>query len=377
MRASAVVIALALVVPAAVVAPPVALADTEPRVVELSADPGPFTVSGFAGQAQSVITVVVDDPSGAIGPHCMDWYYAGFRARLTRTSGGRADVVDVDLPRTASVAGRDTYSAPWRIAATRSGTWTVTSLYACGTSPVDPRVALGVTRTITVVGSAVPRLASAVYVPRTLPWPPVPAVPGKVQQRAVLTYTTGTGAPIVGASLLVGTEYACWVSPIPPTRGNLGSRATTLRTDARGQVVVPLVELPPCVSLLGPPAVAGDAYTRALVRIDYPTLRYTYRYVVAVPSARSVRVGRSITVLGHAVPALGAVRLQRLVGRTWRTVATAPVRRSARFTLVAPVTRAGTAYYRVVALAPWTSRSYVTYSLVATPSRAFVVRGVR
>lgn len=373
MRTSVLVLSvLALVVPGVVVTADGATAGTPAQVVDVTADPGPFSVAGFAGQAQSVISVLVDDPSGTIGKHCMDWYYAGIRVRLV--SGVDVDVpaaaVEIDVPRVSSVAGRDTYSAPWRIASTRTGTWTITRLDWCGNNleSIDPRTTLGVTRTITVSGTAAP-VASVVYVPRALPYPTARNGSATARQSAVFTYRTGSGMPIPGATVTVGTEYACWFSPIPSTRGNSAWPTQTLRTSASGQVVVPLIDLVPCVSLMGPPAVAADAFTRALVRLDRPTRRYYYLRVAAVPSARYVRVGRTLTVLGQAVPATGSVRLQRLVGRTWRTVATARVRPSARFTLAVPVARAGRAYYRVIALSPWSSTAYVSYTLVATPTR--------
>ena len=369
------VMVLALLAPSALVAP-AAVADTPASIVDVTADAGPFTVSRFTGQAASRITVVVDDPSGTIGRHCMDFYYAGIQVRLQRTAGGPATMVDVDVPRVSSVAGHDTYSALWRIASTRNGTWTIVELMWCGQNleAIDPRRTPGVTRTVTVRGTALP-VATVTYVPKALPFPTRRNGAGGRSQRAVLTYRTATGAPIRGAAVLLGTEYACWSSPIPPTPGNAAWPTTTLVTDSAGRVSVLLNDLDPCVSLLGPAASAGFAYTRALVRTDSLARRYYYSTVSAAATSNRVVVGRTLTVNGAVLPRKGTVRLQRLIGRTWRTIGSAAVRASGRFTLTAPVTRKGVGTYRVVAAWPWSPTSFVTYALVPTASRSFRVTG--
>lgn len=364
-RTFAFVCSTVLVMSGMLVAPGVATAADPPgQVLSVTVDAGPFSVDGFAGQAQSTITAVVDEPSFTIGDaYSVECTYTGVKAVLERTSGGPHDTAAVDLPRVSGSGSVGRYSAPWRIASTRNGTWTLTRLEWCdgwAVTSVDPRVSPGVTRTITVVGTHVPT-TSVTRIPTTT------AYGGK--QSARYTYRTSTGAPIVGATVLSGTEYAC-MDPMPPSPGGHRWGDVTLRTDAAGQVTVPLLDLMTCVSLLGPPAVAGDLSTRALVREDWPIRREFYRWVSAVPTATAVRVNRTLTVLGSASPTVGVVRLQLLVGRTWRTVASARIRTSGRYTVYALVTTLGRNHYRVVALngAP---------TLAPTPSRTITVTGTR
>lgn len=346
-----------------------AAAEGPGHVVSVAVDPGPFVVDGKAGQAQATITAVIDEPSFVIGTQqLVEWRYTGVEAVLQRISGGAPAVVSVDLPRVATAGSVGTFSAPWRIAASRQGVWALTLLQWGAMGPaVDPRVALGETRTVTVGGSRAPS-ARIGYVPRAMPYGSSYSLP----MRATATYFSASGAPLVGARVLVGTEYACFADPVPPSRGGVrGFRA--LRTDGLGQVTITLSDLPACVFLLGPPAVPGDEWSRALIRHDVAERHYFYRWVSALPTSRSIRVGRTLTVVGGASPATGVARLQRLVGRTWRTVSTARVRPSGRYTTVVLMPARGRAYYRVVVLdTPVHPRS----TLLPISSRALLVRGV-
>jgi hypothetical protein len=82
-------------------------------------------------------------------------------------------------------------------------------------------------------------------------------------------------------------------------------------------------------------------------------------------STSSVRLGRSVTVHGSVYPVGNPVSLQRLVGRTWRTVATTSVRLSGRVAFTYAPTARGLAILRLLArgdpyrgyLAPTPSRS--------------------
>ena len=81
------------------------------------------------------------------------------------------------------------------------------------------------------------------------------------------------------------------------------------------------------------------------------------------PSAkRAVRAGRTLTVRAITYPGYGAsTALERLVGRHWRTVATAPVRASGAAFLTT-ISVLGPQYFRVRAyggMAPTTSRPFV------------------
>jgi len=380
MRASISLVAAAVLGLAGVAALPVtsSAADASGTVVSVSVDPGPFTVSGFAGQATSRITVVVDDPAGfmAVGSGTPEWDYTGVEAVLVRTSGGPSARVAVDLSQVSLSGTTGTFSGVWRIAATRGGTWTLTDLIwlsLAGIHHQDPRVSPDATQTVTVVASQVPT-ATWALVPGTVPAYVNRNLPTTTVQRARVTFRTSTGAPIVGATVLWGTEYSC-MDPMPPTLGGpRWSDEVKLVTDAVGQVSGKLhLDFGPgqtCVSLLGPPATASDLSTSALVLRVLPYPHMYYRAVSAVPLARSVRVGRTVTIVGSASPLTDAnrgVELQRLVGRTWRTIATAPLRSSGRYTVSATLPVPGPVHFRVLAVDP--------PIFLPTPSRVVTITG--
>jgi hypothetical protein len=83
-----------------------------------------------------------------------------------------------------------------------------------------------------------------------------------------------------------------------------------------------------------------------------------------------VRIGRAVTVNGTVSPNLRTpVALQRLVGHTWRTVATATVRASGHVTFTYVATARGATYLRIRAL------PYLV--LIASTSRPMTLTAVR
>ena len=376
-RTISVVSAVVLAMSGLAVGPGTATA-TEPgtgtgRVLSVAVDPGPFAVDGYAGQAQSTITAVIDEPRGTIDANPgEDWPHQGVVAEFRRTPGGPGDLENVDLAPVSKSGSVQTFSGRWLIGSARVGTWTLVGLYwtvASRYEGADPRVSPGVTLTITVVGTNVPTSTVSLI-------PPV--VPFGARQVARYTFRTSTGDPIVGATVLWRWYTGCPDPVSPPPVGYAVLDCLGLRTNNLGQVTLRLddkMNVPKVLRLWGPPAVAGDPSTQALLFHLYVDGREYYKWVSAAPSTTSVRIGRSLTVTGSVnrdwPGGDGVVRLQRLIGRTWHTIASAIVHpTSARYSVVAPVTTLGRSYYRVVALGAF---SY----LAPTPSRVFQVTGTR
>jgi hypothetical protein len=363
MRMAAVVAAAGIALAGVVAAPPsVRAADGGAGVTYLFVSPQAGTAAGLVGGQEVGIGADVSDPGGTIGadPN-VDWLYTGVMATVTRTAGGPRASVAFDLKPTTYGPGR--FYGSRRVASTWAGTWTVTDLtwYVGGERwiSVDPRVDPGVTRTFTVVGTQVPTISS-VRIPRVAAY--------GARQWVQYTVRTSAGAPAVGLPVVLDEDIFCGGYPhVPPA-----SAAPVLRTDAAGRATVRLYTGygVHCVDIWSRPIWTTSPETAALLATFSPTRYEYYKSVSAVRTATSVRVNRTVTVVGSATPARGTVRLQRLVGRTWRTIASAPIRTSGRYTVSGLVTTLGRNYFRVLALNGLPT-------LAPTPSRLVLVTGTR
>jgi hypothetical protein len=341
-----------------------ATAGTGPSIANLTVDPGPFRVDGLLGTAVATVSVDVHEPSGVTG--CTDSPGPGgdVLVRLTRTADGPSELVDVWLSRTSGTDVDGTWSAPWRIASTRGGTWTVTRVSWCNRAGLDsgwttdPRVNPGVVRTVQVVGTHVPRITMT----------RVPAVVAYgARQDVVYTFYGSSGRPLRNHPVTYGDDTNC---------GMDGNGAVLRNTDASGRLVV-RTEGMQCVYLSNPPTAHLGKYAGVTLLAKLWVQRYEYvRWVSVHPSATVVRSGHPVAIIGvvaptpTSYPGRWTVGLQRLVGRTWRGVAVATVRSSGRYTLT--LTRAGSLCrqtYRVLVRGP------ASWSFAPTPSRTFVVTG--
>ena len=311
------------------------------------------TVEGF-GSADVAISVDMTLASPARGCTGQEARLAGRPwVRLTRTSGATGirvdDVVDVPLvtpPAGDPAATAGTWSGTWKVASSRNGTWTVTGVGACtdavpGGWFVDPR-GQGISSGVAVTGTGAPRLSVAM----------TPTVWGARTTTVRAVVSDASGKPLTGRTVTFGKDGGCG------TAADGGAVATT---DARG--VATLVTRPRpvmCAYLATPAAVALRLDSEhALIVKRSVTPRFTFAAVSGFPLSAAVARGRNVVVTGSLAPKaslLGAgtthrVALQLKSGRGWRTVGSAAVAASGRFTVIARATVRGIVTYRVLATA--------------------------
>ncbi|MFC9687029.1 hypothetical protein ACFTSF_00695 [Kribbella sp. NPDC056951] len=201
---------------------------------------------------------------------------------------------------------------------------------------------------LTVNGTHVPKL-TALITPKVVPY----------NQPWTIRYTvtdSQTGKPY-------GTKLKLWVREDNRCVESLGNE--TSLTDASGNITLKYGASPNgdwlhCMMLPGKPAPVGGI--AALVKRPAA--------ISATPSRTSAPVGTIVPVNGTVTHGGGCpVNLQRLYGASaWRTVGTAKVRASGRFTLNAQPAYKGNIPYR--------AQLPACYNKVAGVSKTFTIRGV-
>ena len=276
-----------------------------------------------------------------------------FYVILERTGGSGQNTVllSTNLPRTAGSLKDGTWSGPLNVPSTANGTFKVKSVFAGTYFPgsgdmTDPTPYDGPSLVIT--GTHIPKLTASVT-PKLVPFNSGYSIRWAVTDSA-------TGKPY-GSRLrvMLSNDSAC-VEYMGPGYSNL--------TDTNGVVTksypASLGDYTNCLLLPGNPATTG-ALSFCVAR---PGI------VSAAPSKTSAPVGTIVPVNGSVAgaPANCPVNLQRLYGATqWRTVGTAKVRQSGRFTVNAQPAYKGQIPYRVSFPA--------CYNFAAGISKVFSIRG--
>ncbi len=134
----------------------------------------------------------------------------------------------------------------------------------------------------------------------------------------------------------------------PDLKVHLSGKAGVFTTNAKGQITVSVAS-----------QWNADAFSAEVIGPQVPNqfptvISSVYQFlktkylISAAPAARSVRARTNVDVTGHTFPAAQrkTLYLQRLYGRTWRTVNQGATRTSGRYTLVATPPK-GLSYYRV------------------------------
>jgi hypothetical protein len=270
------------------------------------------------------------------------------------------------LRRTAGSVTDGTWSGTWHVVSTFDGRWEVPRLHAWAEYGAHTEIDLRAR------GAAVPGLAvTGTHQPLlTMSLSPDPAGREPVVMSGRLV-DVDTGAPFVGARIHVGDDNVC---------GGDAEGNVVVRTDRQGRYrYTHAFDGRPNVQLFcsylhvmsGSGASPTGSYSTAATRLGSVGVRWVLTRVA--PAATTVPVGRTVDVTGSLWPETHQgtdITLQRMVGRTWRTVGTARVRPSGRFTLVAQPPAAGANVYRVVKSCPCTGRVST-----GTASRAFRITG--
>jgi hypothetical protein len=346
MRVFVAVVALAAAVTAS--ASPAAAADTSPpQLVDVQLSTDVTTVSGFARTTVQLRLHLTDDTgitkvSGSANG-MPDYPFVV----LTRTTAGHGQVARLassEFSLTSGTAQDGWWSTPLRLTAGYDGTWTVTEVGAidgANTMDVDPR-RQGIMRTLRVIGEHVPHLS--------IRQTPDPVLGGS----ADITYyghvtDLDTGSPL-RATEHMGFESECTDFPYG------GSRSVTPAGDGSWRLAFD--HWAPnfgCASIYNFLRVADPDSPGATMTVQvfyaYFFVAPHYRWPVSASlAATSIRSGESTTVYGSTGAVGETVQLQRFVSNSWRTVGSAPVRRSGRFSLVANPPSRGNHRYRVLLL---------------------------
>jgi len=203
---------------------------------------------------------------------------------------------------------------------------------------------------IDVSGEAVTLQVTGTHRPRLRFERTIPAYPSTtVTLRGILT-DSATGRPLKGRAVSFGVDNLCVEHGAAATRTtDAGGRASWSMRMGGTWLLCAWAPLPGTAN--HPLDYARPSYGVAVAHGTFGV-----RLTASVRTA-TVRAGRSTPVTGSVLTALDtraqagaartAVRLQRLVGRTWRTVNSGQVRTSGRYTLTATPPARGRHAYRV------------------------------
>jgi len=342
---------LALLLPAslivAVVAPGAASATTA-TVSQVVVTPAAVAVDGLS-DALVTVEVVIDEPSGTPMGSAQDDNSCGvgscaFASWSTASLRGGLHLAEVPGTRSGSQA---TYRGNLLVTSVDNGVWTLASVgwYVDGSNLAWTSVSLASSpvdgRSVTITGTHPPTVTSRL-VPSVVPY--------GGRQWVQYTFRRSDGTPLVGRYVSWCYGESCFYSWWAP-------RAST-DSHGRAAVRLPIGEWVEAAMVL--PSTSRPGSWNQVFE-DAPD-RYEYFRDVTPSAKRAVRAGRTLTVRAITYPGYGAsTALERLVGRHWRTVATAPVRASGAAFLTT-ISVLGPQYFRVRAyggMAPTTSRPFV------------------
>ncbi|MEV6265937.1 hypothetical protein AB0L64_02145 [Kribbella sp. NPDC051936] len=269
--------------------------------------------------------------------------------KRTGGTGPRDSIVSADLKRTAGTIENGTWTGRLNVASTANGTFKVTGVMTgpygspgSGT-PVDPTPYSG--QTITVKGTNLPKITASVN-PKVVPWDKPYSITWAVTN-------TATGKPY-GSQIPIGlgVDTPCAEGGSPMYKTGTNGLITKSYTAFDGGALN-------CAHIYADPYYIVGQW----LFVAHPAI------VSAVPSKTSAPVGTIVAVNGSVYRVGGcSVQLQRLYGASqWRSVGTASVRQSGRFTVNAQPAYQGLIPYRVY---------FPTCgSIVAGFSKTFYIRG--
>ena len=316
-----------------------------PQLLEVQLSETAVTISGLGVSdvlvrvhlaAPAGITTIPETPESDPVPN----------VRFERTAKGRGHGgVTVDRFTLSSGTTEDGWwQAVAHLTSGLDGTMTVAQVCARAADgqvlTIDPRI-ISIDAHLQVTGRHIPLF--------TIGQAPDPATNGQnVTFFGTLT-DSDTGAPFAGVNAGANFDSVCLVS------GAYGGVATT--TSGSWRETYPNWQWGGSYGCAGasgvlPVTPPGDGGVLVYAYADdghrggfNPDFR---EWVTARAAAPSTRVGATVVITGRS-SALGLpVNLQRLVGRTWRTVGTTVVRYSGRFALLAQPPASGTFHYRVL-----------------------------
>ncbi|WP_405063213.1 hypothetical protein OG474_16690 [Kribbella sp. NBC_01505] len=307
----------------------------------LTLNRGKIAVSSLNTVPVTVTVWAAAEPTG------FDTFYVGF----AREDGAAPLLYSEPLKLLEGELMRDKWQGVVNVPSTVNGTIKATQVVAgrfhCLLCPVDnPHEVNGVAApTLKVLGTHIPKI-SATFTPKRVP-------AGKPFTLKWTVTDSQTGKPYGPRIRMTPAKGAC---------GSEGQTGRTVLSDLNGAVTVKASDTAAlyCLQLPGNPA------SIARLATSVPSVPV----ISAVPSRTSAPVGAVVPVEGKAATASGCtVNLQRLYGATaWRTVSTAKVRSSSRFTLTAQPAYQGNIPYR--------AQLPACRNMIAGVSKTFTIKGI-
>jgi hypothetical protein len=341
-RRRAVLVALGAAAMVGVTLGPVpSAAAASPQVLAVSLSTSSVAVDGLALAQVTVTTTVQGWP---------DELHSAFLSRTSSaTEPSATSVMIAVLERSSGSPGAGTYQGTVYVPSSAAGTWRVSTVsdaepdsgsLGAMTTDRDPRADGVPDAALAVNGTHPPRIRLAID-PTPVPYP-------STRYTAVATYSdVATGRPLVGRPVVIGFDNEC-VETSPPGRPtDAHGQVRRAVQDAQGFLVCAWAPLP---------VPAATFQWRVNYAVTATGATYTIR-LGAKPARTTVKLGSSTNVNGNVV-AVGAqpgraaaagthVRLQWLVGRTWRSVNEAKVSSSGRYHVAATPPSRGRHLYRV------------------------------
>jgi hypothetical protein len=338
-----VLVAVGLAALASGIVGPASTADAAdpPRVLAVSLSASSVQVDGLALAQVTVTTTVQGWP---------DDVHSAFLTRTTSaTEPSATRVMIAVLQRSSGTPGAGTYRGIFYVPSSAAGAWRVSTVSDAQpdsgslgqmTNDRDPRADGVPDAVLAVTGTHPPRIRLAIE-PTPVPYP-------STRYTAVATYTeVTTGRPIVGRPVVIGFDSECVESAPAGQSTDAHGQVRRVVQDAHGFLVCAWAPLP---------VPAATFQWRLAYVVTGTGATYTVR-LGAKPARTSVKLGSSTTVDGNVVAVGGEppraaaagtyVRLQRLVGRTWRSVNLARVSSSGRYHVAATPPSRGRHLYRV------------------------------
>jgi hypothetical protein len=328
--------------------PPVAAADTQPpELVSVQLSSSSVSVAGL-DHATVTVSVHLRDDTGVVERTAPEGDLPTPLVSLSRVTAaesfffGTEDTRYLHLPPAEDPAD-GTWTADFLIPANYHGTWRVSGVLALDDAgnqlAVDPQ-SQGINATVDVIGSHRPWA--------TIGFSPQPVAGNRPLTAKGRVFYRDTGGPVANRQVVMGAGEGCINTLI------LGGATAT--TDANGYYAhaypVGLSPYQPaCIFVIDPTTATFDSalVARIVARAAVPTVQFV---VGASLEDNQISLGAQARILGNVVPnpqfqGIAFVRLQRLIGRTWQTIATAHVRASGRYTFVLRPGSRGQFRYRV------------------------------
>ncbi len=360
MRKSHVVPMVAIAALSALPAMPAsAAADTDttaPQVQSITFDKSSVTVSGLATQLVGV-RVRLTDVSGVV-PYAGD-VGENFALPFLRVTGSLNNTIPLTLAEGTAQdgiwVGNMPVTSAWSGKIEPVNVQAVDSSSARNRLSVDPR---------TVVETPALQVTSSHRPAVDVTFTPEPLPSGKAFVEHVRAWDTTTGKAWSGLPISLGDDIGCAEGLTAAVKTKTRSDGTYARTLSWAQRSVIH-----CAWVAGVSQPGVNAGTTVIANDS--GYAKTKKFTVSVTAAASVKAGHNLNVTGSVSPVKTGktIQLQRYIsGRTWRTVGTAQVRASGRYTLIATPPGKATYQYRVYAPGD--------YNTVGSVSKTVKIRGL-